>query len=83
MAIEKFRNFLSCGTYKNGYTVRHYYKLQLEVKEPEGVINLVIVIESTYYTSPSMSVSALAKLDTWSQCYKTFYVRNLRMFAIS
>ncbi len=67
MAIKKFRNYLSCGTYKNGFTVRHYFKLQLEVKEPENVVNLMMVIESTYYTSPSMSVSALAKLDTWGQ----------------
>jgi hypothetical protein len=25
----------------------------------------------------------LYKIDTWAQCYKTFYVHNLRIFVLS
>jgi hypothetical protein len=37
--------------------------------------NLLVTLPGTYFFELTTS--------TWAQCYKTFYVRNLRMFVIA
>jgi hypothetical protein len=59
--------------YAPGLTHKHYNRLVKLAKDK---------LTSLFKKIHKLRTKVFYNIDTWGQCYKSFYVRNLQMFAI-